>query len=448
MTIAFLTLFFGLITGPVPVELSVQEPVAAVEILLDGQRVGRLDGPPWKTQIDFGRELLPREVVARALDAEGREIGRARALANVPNSLTKVEILLEGAPGAAPKAAQVVWKHLKGTKPRYVSLIFDGLPVKLDKNSRAVLPSHSLKTLHVLTAEIKFSSTEILRKDVAYGGEYGSEVSTELTAVPVRVRGGELPKAEELSGWFTAAGQPLTATAVENGPGELYVIRSPTAQATAKSLFLRLLADPQKRRRSLSAAETRRIRQAMKLGDEDNFLFVFPIPQRFRAAGERSDLFEISPSIPATEGGLPYLVMSSSRRVPGDAGQQTSGVRLADAAAVSGLAATAQSRRRAVLLLLTGEPDESAFDSARVRRFLAAIRVPLIVWYLDPPDGRSLAAWGPGEVISDRTSLERAVNNLRAELDSQRIVFVDGSHLPQSIALTPAARQVELVGLP
>jgi hypothetical protein len=37
---------------------------------------------------------------------------------------------------------------------------------------------------------------------------------------------------------------------------------------------------------------------------------------------------------------------------------------------------------------------------------------------------------------------------LRAELDAQRIVWLDGSHLPQAVALGAAATGVELVGKP
>jgi hypothetical protein len=39
-----------------------------------------------------------------------------------------------------------------------------------------------------------------------------------------------------------------------------------------------------------------------------------------------------------------------------------------------------------------------------------------------------------------------SVGAIREELRSQRIVLVDGRHLPQSIALTPAAAGLELVG--
>ena len=79
MPIAFLTLFFGLISGPYPVELTVEGPAAAVEIQVDGQPAGRIESPPWKAVLDFGPALLPHQVVARALDAQGASSAARRS---------------------------------------------------------------------------------------------------------------------------------------------------------------------------------------------------------------------------------------------------------------------------------------------------------------------------------------------------------------------------------
>lgn len=434
MTIAFLSLFFGLITGVYPVELSVTGPVAAVEILLDGRSVDRLDGPPWTTEIDFGRELLPHTVVARALDAKGQEVGRAQAWVNLPNPLTKAEILPEGEPGAAPGAARVVWTNLKGEKPRSVSLSFDGLPVTLDADSRARLPDHDLKTLHVLSAEVEFSPQEVVRKDIAYGGEFGSEVSTELTAVPVRLRHGKLPPPEKLGGWFTAAGQPLSVAAVEEGPAQLFVVRSPSPADIGKRLG-------RGGRKGAGNPRTER------LGKEHLVRFVFPAPLRYEAPGELSDLFDISTPFSVPRIGFAPLLEQVDRRLPPGATLVKEN-RIADAVAVAGLTAITENRQRAVLLVISGsERDASQRDPATVRKFLDAIRVPLFVWCLEKPaPGTPLAAWGECEEVVDGRTLTRAVGEIRRELDSQRIVLVDGRHLPQSIALTPAAHQVELIG--
>jgi hypothetical protein len=445
MTIAFLSLFFGLISGPYPIELAVSGPAASVEIQIDGRSAGTLPGPPWKGTINFGPSLLPHEIVARALDAEGHELGRAEEWVNLAHPLSKAEIVLEGGGSGPPKAAKVAWTNLKGEKPLSTALTFDGLPVPLDANGRGTLPAHDLRSIHVLTAEVDFNPLESVRRDLAYGGEYGSEIATELTGVPVRARSGEVPATGQLGGWLTAGGKPLSVAAVENGPAKLYVVRVPTAQEVAAKM-------------GRTGTLPRDIRYEMQLGKEDGVRFVFPVPKRTAGSGDQlSDLFDISPVYDYRTGGLPWMVKTLgtptrpgdkriSRRititsVPGPA-------RIADAVAVAGLQAAAENRRRAVLLVLSGdEADASAYDPARVRRYLAALRVPLVVWTLEKPSpGSTAEAWGPSESISVAQALYKAAGDLRELLGSQRIVMVDGRHLPQSIALTSKAAGVELVG--
>jgi hypothetical protein len=41
----------------------------------------------------------------------------------------------------------------------------------------------------------------------------------------------------------------------------------------------------------------------------------------------------------------------------------------------------------------------------------------------------------------------RAISQLEKELDSQRLLWVEGTHLPQSLKLTALAERVEPVGL-
>ncbi|HEX9945811.1 MAG TPA: hypothetical protein VGG03_27710 [Thermoanaerobaculia bacterium] len=439
MTIAFLSLFFGLITGPYPIGLAVNGPAAAVEVLIDGRSAGRIQGPPWKAVVDFGPALLPHEITARALDAEGRELARTREWVNLPHPLAKADIVLEGGGETSPpKAAQVVWTNLEGDRPRSVSLTFDGLPVPLDANGRAILPSHDLKSIHVLTADVEFSPLRSVRRDVAYGGEYGSEVSTELTGVPVHVRGGTLPPPERLDGWFTAAGAPLSVVAVEKGPVQLYVVRSPDASETLAKMG----------RKGMRAGRAGNVLE-QGLEEENEVRFLFPFSQRFEAAGEVTDLFEISPPFDARRDGLPLLVARVAK-APGVAprGQSASKRRIADAVAVAAQDAVRENRRRAVLLVLSGyEKDQSHYDPATVRRFLSALRVPLFVWSLEKPaPGSTAAAWDEAVDVSVIGNLHRAVKEIRDELAAQRIVMVDGRHLPQSIVLAPAASGVELVG--
>jgi len=446
MTITFLSLFFGLISGPYPVELAVTGPVRSVELLVDGQSVQKLQAPPWKAKIDFGQDLRPHEIVARALDAKGNELARAEEWANLPHSLAKVEIVLEEGKSGPAKAARVVWTDLKGEEPRARLLTFDGIPVALDAAGRAVLPPHDLKLVHVLAAEVDLPSGRLASKEIAYGGEYGSAVSTELTAVPVRARKGKLPPAGQLGGWLTAGGRPLSVAAVEEGPAQLYVVRSP---GTIEALWD--LGKPDKKKRVFRATDEW---SYLTLAGRDSVRLVFPFSQRFEGSGDEeevvvedrdlTDLFTISTDYHTRDRGLPLLLVTAAKEVGPGRGSR---IRFADAVAVAGLEATRENRRRAVLLVLSAqEKERSRYDPVAVRRYLAALRVPLVVWCLGEPEpGSAAAAWGNIEVLKDEKGLERAFRALREELDSQRIVMVDGRLLPQSISLTPKAG-VELVG--
>jgi hypothetical protein len=426
-TVAFLTLFFGLISGPYPVELAVDGPVAAVEVQVDGHVAGRIAEPPWKATLDFGPALLPHQIVARALDAQGHEIARTEEWANLPHPLTKAEIVLEQDGNQPPKAATVVWKNLAGEEVRSVALTFDGKPVKLDRDRRGALPKHDLKSLHTLSALVTFKSYRTVRKELTYGGEYGSEVSTELTGIPVRVKSGQAPSAGQLAGWLTEQSQPLSVNAVEEGPAQLFIVRG----------FFESDFTPR-------AAKLRNLTGQI-LGDTDQYLMVSTAAQRIAGSDESSDLFLITAPAAYGRGGDVFRAIRKWR-VPEPA---PGSIRIADAVATAGLAAMRENRRRAVLLLLAGDPEDvSLYDPATVRNFLAALRVPLYVWYLGTPKpGSTAAAWNAEEIVQTWHA-SAAAERVRKELDSQRIVMVDGRHLPQSVALSPtaAASGLELVG--
>jgi hypothetical protein len=440
MTIVFLSLFFGLISGPYPVELAVNGPVQRVELLVDGRSVRTLQAPPWKAEVDFGPSLQPHEIVARALDAQGHEVARAEDWANLPHSPIKVEIALEESRGGGPpKAAKVVWKDLKGETPSAIRLTFDSLPLPLDPAGRAVLPAHDLRSLHILAAEVDFPSGRTGHADTAYGGEYGSAVATELTAVPVRPRDGRLPGAERLGGWLTAAGQPLTVAAVEEGPAQLYVVLSPSAGEP----LLKLGLETREYNSSYGQLEINPLWKALTLGEKDEVRIVLPFSLRYEGSGEQSDLFDVLPGAFTRHDGFVSVLLKGRLR----AGYQTP-LRFADATAVAGLEATAENRRRVVLLLLSSrDKDQSRYDPERVRRYLAGLHVPLLVWCVGEPEpGSAAAAWGKVEVLKHNGDLPRVFKELRKVLDSQRIVMVDGRLLPQSIALSSKAAGVELAG--
>jgi hypothetical protein len=258
-----------------------------------------------------------------------------------------------------------------------------------------------------------------------------------------RRQGRPEPTPAALRDGFLAAGETLRPVAVEEGPGELLVVRAPQSPAAFDFLgrtrlrqgsFLSydkgtFLSD-EKGKGGIDS-----LRHDMQLGPLDRIRFIHPDARRYGSADVVSELFPSSQDFTVAEGGLFWLLS----RVVQEIGPE---VRLADAVAVAGLQALTANHRRAVLLVLDGTtPDASRYDPAIVRRYLAAIHVPLYVWSV------RATPWGEVQDVSSFSSLRKAFDRLAADLASQRIVWLDGRHLPQGIALAKAAEGTfELAG--
>jgi len=432
--IAFLTLFLGLTAGPQPVALAVRGPVATVELVLDGTAVVRLGGPPWRTKLDFGAALVPHELVARALDDKGQEVGRARQVLNLPRPPAEMDVLLENGPNGYPAAARLTWSSLTNEKPAAVNVVFDGQSLAVDESGRLTLPPYDPEVSHILSAEARFAGTVSARKDVGIGGRAG-EISTDLTAVPVRARGGsKLPPAAVLRGWFLAGGKPVAVAAVEDAPAQLLVVRDGEARQVLEGFERNRVVD-------LRAGIVERLRGQMTLGKDDQIRFIWPSARSFTGGGVPAELFDASRDYTAKDGGLLWFL---GRALPETEKLEQ---RLADATAVAGLQALAGNRPRAVLLVLGYNPkDASRYDAAAVRHYLESVRVPLIVWTVGDPKSYVPTSWGRAEDISSIGKLKEAFKALDANLASQRIVWLEGSYLPGEVSLAPAAAEtLELV---
>ena len=99
--------------------------------------------------------------------------------------------------------------------------------------------------------------------------------------------------------------------------------------------------------------------------------------------------------------------------------------RWADAVAVAGVRAMEGGRRRAVILVVDqSDADASVYKPVPVRKYLAAIGVPLFVWSPFGPRPDLAGTWGDVVDISSPTKLEHATEALRRALDAQRIAWV------------------------
>ena len=440
--IAFATLFLGLVTGVVPLNFLVEGPVAEVRLQMDGKDVGSVQGPPWTLTVDFGRELMPRELVARALDSQGKEIAVARQMVNLPRPPAEVDVVLERDKKGNPVAASYTGASLVAPQPAQVNVTFDGNPLAPSKPGHVELPEYKPEEPHVLGVELVFSSAVRSRADVVFGGGTTSVATSELTAVPIRVRQAtDAPTPEALTETFTRAGAPLSVAAVEDGTALLCIVRGPTV-ATALAVLgtggrtTLKQGDPAKN--PLPSYDRDASRDLMTLAKGDRLRFLWPITS-VKNAAPGTQLFDHSRDFDLGDAGIHWLLTRVEHPGPYPGPE-----RLADAAAVAGLEAAASSGRRAVVLVLGDEAvDPSRYTASAVRQYMAMIRVPFFVWSLKGVSQPLAKEWGPVEDVSSMKALTRAVDRVKTDLSKQRIVWVQGRYLPQEIELAEGAK-VEL----
>lgn len=397
MTVAFATLFLGLVLGVQPVELVVGADVARVELLLDGELVGQRTGPPWEIPCDLGGEFAPHELVAVARDADGEELGRVRQWINLP----------------APEARA---------------------PVAVDR-----------------------------------AGDGRADVGPELTAVAIEVGGRRRSLGlETLAGRLTVAGRPAVPVSVEKGPAEVVLVMDREAQEGALRMADLWQAPTTRVSTSLepidrsnppvpsipgaalvkgeSSAGTlgmrsAHLRTAMRLEEDQLLRFLWPYALERGEVGVRAALFHRTRGLPPSYGGMLWL-LATVYQPPFTPSDQ----RLADAVAAAGMVAAASGRRRAVVLVLSERPsDASELSPPAVRRYLEHLGVPLHVWAMGPVPDEVAEAWGGVRAVPKKSALRRAVEELSESLERQRIVWVEGRHLPQEVGLSDAGGDLNLV---
>lgn len=459
MTVAFATLFLGLVAGVQPVALVVGEGVARVELLLDGEPVGERTEPPWEIPCDFGDELTPHELVAVARDAEGAELGRARQWINLPRSEAEATVVLEGAEDGRGAVARVSWESLAGQVPREVTVTFDGRPLPVPDPRAVALPDHDPETLHFLRVELDFTANLSAVTELAFGGAYRAETATELTALAVEVEGRRRRlEPAELAGRLTAGGRPLVPVAVEEGPAEVVVVMDRAAQEPLWELGRRwapratgtmVRSDPRaplalpgsQEVRPSGGAALASLRRSYRLADGQALRFLWPFSRSQEHGRVRYLLFSRSEDHPREDGGVLWL-LTAAQQPPFSVAEQ----RLADAVAVAGMSASARGRRRAVVLVLSEEPsDASQLSPGAVRSYLGRLGVPLHVWSVGDVSDEVAAAWGEVRSVDRQARFRNAVEELSEHLERQRIVWVEGLHLPQAVELEDGAGGLRLV---
>ncbi|HMB52657.1 MAG TPA: hypothetical protein VKU40_05035, partial [Thermoanaerobaculia bacterium] len=458
-TVTFLTLFLGLTTGLQPILVDVDGDVARVEVQLDGEVCGNPRTlPPWHFNCDFGSALAPHELTAVAFDEAGAEVARATQAINVTPRQAEAELILERDSQGRPIALQVAWESVEFDHPSGIELTFDDRPIEVVDPRFVPLPlGVNFAGIHFATTVVSFPDGSSATADLAFGGRFGDSVSAENTAVPLELdRREALRNAADAGGLLVAGGEAARPLVLENPGADLVAVVEESAQETLLS-FNRYF-------RHTSGWD----RRGAGMRPRDRFFLVRPTPERGEErAGSRSggevqrEIFRSSPARGASEGGLAWQL--THVHFPPTGGRQ----QLADAVAIAGMQAAGGDRPRAVVLVLgpgLASGDASRHDAASVRRFLDALRVPLHVWWVELKSNRrdalprrlraqqeddpqttaaalaeAEAAWGPVERISTFQGLVGASRRLRDEVDRQRILWIEGGHLPHQLATSTRA---------
>jgi hypothetical protein len=359
-------------------------------------------------------------------------LGRARQWVNLPRPDAEAHLLLERDPtGTRVTGARLTWEHLEAPEPERFWITLDGATLAVADPRRFALPALDPSRTHILSAELTFPERLTARADVVFGGDVGASAEAELTAVPIVLEdGAATPAREAMQGWFAVAGRRVAVVAVEEPSVDVVMVEDQGAAALWRM-----------QRRFAERHLTGGARFVAANPDEDRLHLVFAVPRVLTDLPHKTR--SLFPSSPPLELGTRNLFTRLARvSFPlGSPDQQA----LAEAVAVAGIDAAMTNRPRAVVLAYANGPDRSRWSPAAARRFLADLHVPLRVWLLDQRRrGVSATPWGEAVHAGSGPLLDEALAALRAELGRQRIVWLDGAHLPQRMELTEAARSVRI----
>ena len=425
--VTFVSFFLWLMIDIHTVEVAVDPAVVSVEILLDGDHVGYATAPRWSLKCDFGERLKPHVLVAVARDEEGVELGRAKQLVNLPRDDAEVEMVFEGGTPDAPEVVRVVTESVERLEPVAVFVTFDGRSLLPDEDGRFRLPPYAPREMHLIGAEAHFPEGITARSDVTFGGAYGSQLTTELTAVPIEIEGERPPTVSDLEGILRVGGEVLQVAAVDRQGAHVFVVRDVGAWPVMRKIGFLLDRNPTMRHRRIVYDPDLPLKR-----DRFRLVGTKPTIRRELALFPFSEAYEIKPW------SLSWLVTHANNQTGTSASQE-----LSDAVAVAGLRAAGSGTPRTVILVIAGDAvDLGRHQPQEVRDYLAALRVPLVVWSAD--ESKILTTWGDAQDISSASKLQKASKRLLKELERQWIVWVEGRHLPYEIELDESAKGFRL----
>jgi hypothetical protein len=397
--IVFLSRILGLASGEQHVAVQVDDEVRKVEVRRNGERVAVMNRPPWKTVVDLGPELIPQELSVVAFDEQGNERGRDTQIINVAHPPAELGILLERA--GARVTATIAWSHFAHSEPKNVEVKLDGKVVGKGR-AKKIFPLGVVdsSTIHVLGVEATFPDGIRSRREIVFGGGYSEQLPAELTPIAVRQRK-DAP--EGAATCFRSGSERIQRATIERGPGSAMFILNGGRGAPRRN------DAPEHRTESLFRITNAEIR------------IVHPVAKLVEHPGGSTRLFDSN--VIAGINGTQRLMLAA--RTPYGI------ARIADAVGSAALRALRGGQRRVVVVVLGHDPavDHSLNSPQNMRRYLDRVGVPLRVWSLTGTRPDLADTWGEVKDVSTPAGLLAATEELRQELDSQRLAWLPVSPL-------------------
>jgi hypothetical protein len=245
-----------------------------------------------------------------------------------------------------------------------------------------------------------------------------------MTALPVWAtgKGSRPPSVGDASEWFVEGGEPLGVITVEKGKAEVVVVMGRP--------FPHLVMP----------GERYKAPKGLTLERGLGFRFLSPLPEASQGVATTFELFPISRAFDYESADDLYGLLTRLIRPNPDVEP-----RLTSAVAVAGLAAYGGRNRRAVVFIPPSNFEtDDALAAGQARRYLERLGVPLYVWDPESKPDPELEAWGTVRSVGSMKKLAAAFEELTADLDRQWIVWLDGRHLPQDVALAPGVEGFSL----
>lgn len=232
----FTTLLIGLVLGPRQVELAIQEPVAAIEVSLDGHLLHRLGEKPWSLEVDFGDRLIPHRLMATGFDKDGNQLSTAYQIVNYSRSSFEATIILDHDPLEPSRTGKVIWQGAWSEPPQRIELLFDSQELHVDSDGTFHLPGNDPAAVHVLETTVVFAEGSTGVASLTFGGEYSDQTTSSLTAVPVTSARSQPWSKARVRGWLQANGQPVNVFTVTAPTKILVILRDHRLEKATRSV--------------------------------------------------------------------------------------------------------------------------------------------------------------------------------------------------------------------